>query len=335
MRALAVAGTAVEVTTLPDPSPGPGEVVVAVHSCGICGSDVHAVEHGRAAPGQVLGHELSGTVVALGAGVEGWRVDDRVAVNPLGACGRCEECARGLSFRCATMPNLGLSAPGGFAEYLRAPVGQLQAVPEGTELEDGAHVEPLAVALHGVNLARAGAGTRAVVFGVGTIGLSVVMALRALGAAEVVAIGRSPGRRQAAEAVGADLVVDASVTDLDDLFAGRPGGFDAAFECSGAEEAFALLLGSLASDGTLVELALSAQEVPVSLGLLLQRNLRLVGSCAFSPSEYTAALGLIAAGRVDPTPLVSARVGLEEAPQLFLDLRRPKQLVGALVQPWR
>lgn len=335
MRALAVAGTAVEVTTVPDPSPGPGEVVVAVHSCGICGSDVHGVEHGRAAPGQVLGHELSGTVVALGADVEGWRVDDRVAVNPLGACGRCEECARGLSFRCAAMPNLGLSAPGGFAEYVRAPAGQLQRIPEGTELEDGAHVEPLAVALHGVNLARAGAGTRAVVFGVGTIGLSVVMALRALGAAEVVAIGRSAGRRKAAEAVGADLVVDSSVTDLAGFFAERAGAFHAAFECSGAEEAFGLLLGSLASDGTLVELALSGQEVPVPLGLLLQANLHVVGSCAFSPAEYAASLELIAARRVDPAPLVSARVGLDEAPQAFVELRHPKQLVGALVQPWR
>lgn len=335
MRALAVAGTAVEVTTLPDPAPGPGEVVVAVHSCGICGSDVHGVEHGRAAPGQVLGHELSGTVVALGKGVETWRADDRVAVNPLGACGHCEECARGLSFRCAAVPNLGLSAPGGFAEYVRVPAGQLYAIPEGADLEDIAHTEPLAVALHGAHLARAGAGTRAVVFGVGAIGLSVIMALRALGAAEIVAIGRSAGRRQAAAAVGADVVVDSSEVDLGEYFGARAGTFDAAFECSGAEEAFGLLLGALASDGTFVELALSDQEVTVSLGALLQGNLHLAGSCAFGPAEFAESLGLIAAGRADPAPLVSARLTLDEAPQAFVDLRRPKDLVGALVQPWR
>ena len=335
MRALAVAGTSVEVADLPDPTPAPGEVVVAVHSCGICGSDVHGVEHGRAAPGQVLGHELSGTVVALGRDVEGWHVDDRVAVNPLGACGSCEECARGLSFRCRHVPNLGLSAPGGFAEYVRAPVGQLHAVPDGTDLEDAAHVEPLAVALHAAHLAGAGAGTRAVVFGVGTIGLSVVLALRALGAAEIVAIGRSPGRRRAAEAVGADLVVDSSAVDLDELFAERAGTFDAAFECSGAEEAFGMLLGSLASDGTVVELALTDQEAPVPLGLLLQGNLHVAGSCAFSPAEYAESLRLIAERRADPSPLVSARLGLDEAPQAFVDLRRPRDLVGILVQPWR
>lgn len=335
MRALCVADRAVEVADLPDPAPRSGEVVVAVHSCGICGSDVHGVEHGRSARGQVLGHELSGTVVALGAGVTGWHEEDRVTVNPLGACGRCDECRKGLIFRCAGVPNLGLSAPGGFAEYLRVPVGQLLRLEEATSFENAAHTEPLAVALHAVHLARAGAGTRAVVFGVGTIGLSVVMALRALGAEEVVAIGRSAGRRKAAEAVGADVVVDSSTVELSAYFAGRAGEFDAAFECSGAGEAFGLLLGALGSDGALVELALTGHVAEVSLAELLARNLRVAGSCAFGPAEFAESLGLITSGAVDPGPLVSARVGLAEAPQAFVDLRHPKELVGALVQPWR
>lgn len=335
MRALCVADGAVEVTTLPDPSPGPGEVVVATHSCGICGSDVHGVESGRVARGQVLGHELAGTIVALGDGVTAWHTGDLVAVSPLGGCGTCEECRRGLTFRCAGVPNLGLDAPGGFAEFVRAPARQLYALPEGTDPEGGAHVEPLAVALHAVHLAEAGAGTRAVVFGVGTIGLSVIMALRALGAAEVVAIGRSSGRRRAAEQVGADVVVDSSVVDVASYLGERVGHFDAAFECSGAEEAFGLLARVLASDGKLVELALTDQVVGISLGDLLGRNLHLIGSCAFGPEEFAESLALIASGAVDPSPLVSRRLSLAEAPQTFLDLRHPKDLVGALVQPWR
>ncbi len=334
MRALVVADHAVEVTSLPDPSPGNDEVVVAVHSCGICGSDVHGVELGRAARGQVLGHELSGTVVALGRGVDAVRIDDVVAVNPLGGCGSCEECARGLSFRCAGVPNVGLEVPGGFAEYLVVPAAQLYPLGSAS-LEDGAHVEPLAVALHGVHLAGAGVGTRAVVFGVGAIGLSVVLALRALGAEEIVAIGRSAGRRRAAEAVGADVVVDSSSVDLDAFFVEHAGRFDAAFECSGAEAAFGLLVRALASDGTLVELALTGQVAAVSLAELLAKNLHVVGSCAFGPHEFAESLSLIATGAVDPTPLVSARLSLEEAPQAFVELRRPKDLVAALVQPWR
>lgn len=334
MRALVVADRAVEVATVPDPSPGDDEVVVAVHSCGICGSDVHGVELGRATRGQVLGHELSGTVVALGRGVDPRRIDDAVAVNPLGGCGTCEECARGLSFRCTRVPNVGLEVPGGFAEYLVVPAAQLHSLGNAS-LEEGAHVEPLAVALHGVHLAGAGAGTRAVVFGVGAIGLSVVLALRALGAGEVVAIGRSPGRRRAAEAVGADVVVDSSSVDLDAFFAEHAGQFDAAFECSGAETAFGLLVRALASAGTLVELALTSQVAPVSLAELLAKNLHVVGSCAFGPHEFAESLSLIATGAVDPSPLVSARLSLEQAPQAFVDLRRPKDLVAALVQPWR
>ena len=334
VRALAVADAAVEVTTLPDPSPGEGEVVVAVHSCGICGSDVHGVEQGRPARGQVLGHELSGTVVAVGRGVGAARIGDAVAVNPLGACGRCEECARGLSFRCRAVPNVGLGAPGGLAEYVRVPADQLHEL-GSVALEDGAHVEPLAVALHAVRLAGARAGTRAVVFGAGPIGLSVVLALRAFGAEEVVTVGRSPGRRRAAAAVGADVVVDSSSADVGAFFTEHADHFDAAFECSGAEAAFGLLVRALSSDGTLVEVALTGQVASISLAELLAKNLHVVGSCAYGPHEFAESLALIASGAVDPTPLVSARLSLDEAPQAFVDLRRPKDLVAALVQPWR
>lgn len=334
MRALVVVDGGVEVTTLPDPSPGQGEVVVAVHSCGICGSDVHGVEEGRPARGQVLGHELSGTVVALGRGVDAARVGEAVAVNPLGACGRCEECSRGLSFRCAAVPNVGLGAPGGFAEYVSVPAGQLYEL-GSVALEDGAHVEPLSVALHAVRLAGARAGTRAVVFGVGPIGLSVVLALRALGAEEVVAVGRSAGRRRAAVAVGADVVVDASSVDVDAFFTEHAGHFDAAFECSAAETAFDLLVRALGSDGKLVEVALTRQVASISLAELLAKNLHVVGSCAYGPHEFAESLSLVASGAVDPSPLVSARLSLEEAPQAFVDLRAPEDLVAALVQPWR
>jgi threonine dehydrogenase-like Zn-dependent dehydrogenase len=334
VRALAVADGAVEVTTLPDPSPGRGEVVVAVHSCGICGSDVHGVEQGRVARGQVLGHELSGTVVALGRGVDTVRIDDLVAVNPLGACGRCEECARGLSLRCRAVPNLGLEVAGGFAEYVRVPAGQLYAL-GSLAVEDGAHVEPLAVALHGVRLARADGGARAVVFGVGPIGFNVVLALRAVGAGEIVAVGRSAGRRRAAEAVGADVVVDSSSVDLEAFFTEHTGRFDAAFECSGAEVAFDLLVRALCSDGKLVELALTSHVAAVSLAELLAKNLHVIGSCAYGPDEFAQSVSLIASGAVDPSPLVSARLSLDEAPRVFVDLRHPKDLVTALVQPWR
>ena len=335
MRALAVADRCVQVVNLPDPSPGPGEVLVAPHACGICGSDVHGVEIGRCRPGQVLGHEFAGVVVAAGRDAGAWHEGDAVAVNPLGSCGACPECDRGLSFRCKALPNIGISAPGGFAEYVVVPAGQLVRLPEGVDAGTGAHVEPLAVALHAAHAAGAAPGTRALVYGIGAIGLSMIMALRALGAEEIVAIGRSPGRRRAAGKVGTDDVFDGRASHLDAYFAERAGQFDAVFECSGAPEAITRTLPVLRSNGTLVEVALGGRAVLVDLFELVARNARLAGSCAFGPAEFAEAIGLIASGAADPAPLVSRRVGLADAPQAFLDLRHPQDLVGVQVEPWR
>jgi threonine dehydrogenase-like Zn-dependent dehydrogenase len=144
----------VEVVDRPDPLVEPGGSVVAVHSCGICGSDVHAVKAGVRWQGQVLGHEFSGTVVEVGRDVRDLRVGQAVAVNPLGGCGSCRVCRQDLPFLCPQRPNLGLTAPGGFAELVAVPRAQLFALPEGVDPELGAHAEPLAVALHAVGLAR-------------------------------------------------------------------------------------------------------------------------------------------------------------------------------------
>src|SRR5262245_27579300 len=128
MRALVrVEGGGVALSEQPDPSPGPEDVIVAVHSCGICGSDVHGVMRA----GGIPGHELSGTIAQLGSAVRDWRVGQAVAVNPLGGCGACEWCLRELLIGCSNRPNLGLNAPGGFAEYVSAHQSQLFALPDG------------------------------------------------------------------------------------------------------------------------------------------------------------------------------------------------------------
>ena len=130
MRAVVCVPEGTEVADVPDPVAGPGEVVIQVEACGLCGSDVHAVENGLTAPGQILGHEFGGRIAEVGADVTGWSVGQAVAVNPLGACQSCRECAAGLPFRCAALPNLGLSAPGAYAEYVAVHAGQLVPLPD-------------------------------------------------------------------------------------------------------------------------------------------------------------------------------------------------------------
>ncbi|HXM56483.1 MAG TPA: alcohol dehydrogenase catalytic domain-containing protein [Candidatus Dormibacteraeota bacterium] len=337
MKALVVVPGGVEVVDHPDPEPPPDGVVVAVHSCGICGSDVHSVEVGSRRRGQILGHELSGTVAEVGrnARAAGWRHGQAVAVNPLGGCGTCGVCGQGLPFLCDRMPNLGLTAPGGFAEYLAVPQAQLFPLPEGVDVELGAHAEPLAVALHAVGLARAAPGADALVFGVGPIGLNVIAALRASGAGRIVAVGRSAGRRAAAAALGADIVLDARETNVAEYAAAEGLRFPQAYECSAAPEALALCAPTLAVGGTVVEVALPSTPASVDTRLFVGRNLHLVGSCAFGVEEYRRAVELLCSASIDVAPLVSERVPLAGAPDALERLRHPVDLVGVLVQPWR
>ena len=335
MRALVVVPGGLEVADLPDPHAADGAVVVAVHSCGICGSDVHGVERGAARPGQVLGHEFSGTVVEAGAGARGWVAGQAVAVNPLGGCGSCDVCAQGLPFLCDRRPNLGLTAPGGLAELVAVPHDQLVALPEGVDPEVGAHAEPLAVALHALDLAGPAPGDAALVYGVGPIGLKVIVALRAAGAGTIVAVGRSPGRRAAAAAAGADVVLDSRETDVAGYAAEAGLTFRQVFECSAAPDAVVACVPTLSVGGTLVEVALPGAPAAVDLRRFVGRNLHLAGSCAFGPDDYARAVEMLTAGAIDLEPLVSERVPLAAAPDAFVRLRRPEHLVGVLVQPWR
>jgi threonine dehydrogenase-like Zn-dependent dehydrogenase len=189
------------VAEVPDPSPAADEVVVEVDACGLCGSDVHALQHGQPADGQILGHEFSGTIVALGAEVTGWRTGQPVAASPIGSCGKCRICSRGLPFRCPAAPNIGINRQGAYAQYAAVPARQLVALPEDLPLETGAHAEPLSVAMQAVKLSGAGRCDPVLVYGAGPIGLYAIMALRLAGAGPIVAAGRSAGRRAAAASV--------------------------------------------------------------------------------------------------------------------------------------
>jgi threonine dehydrogenase-like Zn-dependent dehydrogenase len=335
MKALVLAPEGVEVVDVEDPRPQARGVVVEVHTCAICGSDVHRVANGARSRGQILGHELSGTIAELGREAGGWRLGQAVAVNPLGGCGSCRVCLQGLPFLCDRLPNLGLTAPGGFAQFVAVPEEQLVALPEGVDVELGAHAEPLAVALHALGLARAAPGDDALVFGVGPIGLNVIMALRAAGAGRIVAVGRSEGRRSAAAALGADVVLDSRETDVTEYAAAEGLAFAQAFECSAAPEAVGVCASTLAVGGTLVEVALPDAPAAVPTRLFVGRNLHLAGSCAFGVEEYRRAVDLLLSGQLDVRPLVSERVPLSGAPDALMRLRRPDNLVGVLVQPWR
>jgi len=334
MKALVSNGSGLELTELPDPRPAEGQVVVAVDSCGICGSDVHAVESGRAAPGRILGHEFSGRVASVGPSVSGWSVGQAVAVNPLGSCGTCEWCHKGLFILCRTTPNLGLSAPGAYAELVLVDQKQLYAVPEDVPLERGSRAEPLAVGLRGIVEAAPAAGDNALVFGVGPIGLCVILGLRASGAGTIVAVGRSEGRRAAAARMGADVVLDSREHDVAEYCRNAGIELHQAYECSGHPDSIQTCFQALRTGGTLAALALG-RDATFNPHLFVTKNLRMVAGCAFGDAEYARSLELICSGQVDVEPLISQRVSLAEGAEAIIRLRTPGDLVSVLIQPNR
>jgi threonine dehydrogenase-like Zn-dependent dehydrogenase len=334
MKALVRIPGGVELAEQPDPVPQPDEVVVAIHSCGICGSDLHIAASNR--PGGIPGHEFSATVASLGRDVSGWRVGQPVAVIPLGGCGSCTWCDQDLLILCRNRPNLGLNAPGAFAEYAAVHHSQLFALPDGMDIEHGSRVEPLAVALRAIAEAAPAPTDNALVYGVGPIGLSVIVGLRALGAGTIVAVGRSSaGRRAAAATLGADVVLDSRETDVAEYVHAAGIELKQAYECSGDPQALVICGRALSPGGAIVALALSRTPATFDTHLFVTRKLSMLSACAYGNRDFGRALELIGSGAADVRPLISDRVSLAQAPAAFERLRHPGDLVSVLVQPWR
>jgi threonine dehydrogenase-like Zn-dependent dehydrogenase len=333
MKAVVCVPGGAELAEVPDPRPGAGEVVVKVDACGLCGSDVHTVERGLGRPGQILGHEFGGRIAEVGPGVSGWQAGQAVAASPVGWCRSCRACGRGVPWLCDSTGNLGVTAPGAYAEYVAVPQNQLVALPDGLPPELGAHAEPLAVALRAVGLAGAGPGDAVLVYGVGPIGLNVIMCLRLAGLAEIVGAGRSPGRRAAAAKVGASAVIDTTEISVAQYVRDTGRRFAAVLECSAAPGAITEALGVLEPGGTCVEVALTPEAPAVSMFAMVASGLRLAGSCSFSHQEYEAAVGHIAAGRVPVADIISERVELDAVPETLMRLCHPGHLVRVLTRP--
>jgi threonine dehydrogenase-like Zn-dependent dehydrogenase len=308
-------------------------VILAVDAIGLCGSDVHAVQNGNAAPGQILGHEFSGLIVALGSNVTEWAEGQPVAASPIGSCGKCRICARGIPFRCPVVPNVGINRQGAYAQYVSVPSRQLVALPPELPVEVGSHAEPLSVGSQAVKLAQVGPGDPVLVYGVGPIGLYAIMALKLAGAGPIVAAGRSAGRRAAAADVGADVVIDTREISVADYAKQSGTLFAAVLECSAAPGAFNEALAVTEPGGTVVEVALTPESASVPLFPLISEGHHVVGSCAFSDETYAESVAHLAAGRVPVERLVSERVSLDDTPDALRRLQAPGSLVRILSRP--
>ena len=296
----------------PLPAIGPTEVLLEVSHCGICGSDLHFMVEweGAAKPGAIEGHEYSGTVVALGAEVEGWSIGEQVVGGPTPRCGVCEYCLAGRPSLCAERGKVGAGESdwqGAFAGYKAVNAAEMLRVPDGLSMRHAALVEPMAVALHGITRSG-GARTdaRYLVTGGGPIGFLSVAALKAAGVDDVVVSEPHQGRRDLCARLGA-RVVDPSELKIPMMphdLVEEP--FDVVLECSGHREAMEAALAQLKRGGTLVLVGAGIHRPRFDNNRILLNELTITGSFVYDADGFTHALELLASGRVPLDVLVEA-----------------------------
>lgn len=317
--------------TLPDPTPAADQVVIKVGRCGICGSDLHMTEDAAygCRHGDVLGHEFAGEVVELGRDAQGLRTGDLVSVIPLRSCGQCEHCRKGEVQWCA---QFGLQG-GGYAEYALTRPNQCIKLPTDVSLADGAIIEPLAVALHGVNLSGLQRGGKVLVLGAGPIGLAVAFWAKRLGAAKVAVQDVAEFQRERALGMGADVFVVDPQDPVGSAERGLGGKADIVFECVGIPGLIDQAVQQVRNRGTILLLGLCTRPDPINSFAMLSKEVRLVTSAFFTVPEYQAALDALAEGAIEPRLLITDTISLAETPEVFESLKRRTTQCKVLIAP--
>jgi L-iditol 2-dehydrogenase len=314
-----------EIIDSPRPACAPGDALIRVAACGICGSDVHGYDgsSGRRIPPLVMGHEAAGTIAALGSASSSFNIGDRVTFDSTVSCGDCDFCRRGDVNLCDKREVLGVSCgdyrrAGAFAEYIVVPERILYPLPAEMSFPEAAMLEAVAVAMHAVKLSAAQGGENALVIGAGMIGLLIMQAVRAAGFAHVTIADLDASRLELARRLGADETRHASGAELTSqiLAATHNRGVDVVFEAVGRPETVAVAIDSVRKGGTVVLVGNISPQANLPLQKVVSRQIRLQGSAA-SAGEYPEAIEMISSGRIQVKPLISAIAPLEDGPQWF------------------
>ncbi len=337
VRKLAPGVGHVDVVTVPDPEPGSGQVVLDVAAAGICGTDLHIVDDEfPTIPPVTLGHEVAGTIAALGPDVDGWGIGDRVTTETyFHVCGHCLHCRRGRPNLCPERRSIGSKQDGAFARYLATPARNLHRLPDGLPTWAGALAEPLACVVHGVNdTAGVRAGDDVIVSGPGPIGLLALQVAVANGARTVVTGTDSDADRLlAAGELGAHATVNVQ-SDPDPDGAIRDaldGGADVAIECSGAAPALPTLLHTVRPGGRFAQVGLFGKPVPIDQDVLCLKELTVTGTNATVPTAWPRALRLLERGAIDVERMVTHRFDVDDWEEALATARSGRGIKVALV----
>lgn len=337
----------IRVETIDEPVIAPGKVKIKVEWTGICGSDLHEYAAGPIfvpvdephyvskdkAP-IVMGHEFSGQVAEVGEGVTKVQVGDPVVVEPILSCGECPACKKGKYNLCEHLGFHGLSGGGGgFAEYTMVDEHMVHKMPEGLSYEQGALVEPAAVALHAVRLSKLKAGDKAAVFGAGPIGLLVIEALRAAGASEIYAVELSAERAAKAKELGAREVINPKEENVvERLRELTDGGVDVAFEVTGVPAVLQQTIDSTSFEGETVIVSIWESEASIQPNNIVLQERTVKGIIAYR-DIFPAVMELMQQGYFEADKLVTKRIALDDVvTEGFEALMKEKNQVKILVK---
>jgi L-iditol 2-dehydrogenase len=330
-----------EIRDVPVPAPGPGEVLIKVHSAGICGTDLHILkDEFPYIPPVTLGHEFSGEVVALGPQTNNYHEGDRIVAEPhRGGCGTCRYCRSGAVEVCRQKRAIGYKVDGALAEFLTLPATSLHRVPDSLSFEHAALAEPLACVVKAVG-ERSGVerGDFVVVLGCGPIGLLAAAVAKADGARTVLITGMSRDegvRLPAARATGVDHVVNVEKTNVVEMVRDLTGGdgADLVVEASGAGPAIAQGFELVRTDGRIAAIGLCGREtITFPWNRIVTKAARVTGSYSSSVSSWDKAVALLATGQVNAPALISGRYPLRHWEQAFATLER-QDAIKVLLEP--
>ena len=303
----------IDVREAPDPEPGPEDVLIRVHSCGICGTDQHIFDGDVGGPLPLIGgHELAGEVVSVGAEVpDDFPVGGRVAVEPNISCGSCFYCLRGQVNHCLRWSAIGVTRDGGFADYVVAPATNVYRVGE-MDYEVAAFIEPLSCVVYGLKRLEIPLGANVLIYGAGPIGLLMLQLVRHGGASEIAVVDLKQDKLDLAGTLGATITVAAGPSADPALREASPLGFDVVIDCTGVPSVVEHTFTHVRNNGKLLFFGVNPPDARISISPyeVYRRDLQIFGSFALR-FTFQDALALLESGAVDVKPLLSERLPID------------------------
>ena len=324
-------GRPVTIETLPDPEPGPNDLIIKVARCGICGTDLSFTKGAAFDFGENVqfGHEYAGEIVAVGSDVAAFKKGERIAVLPSVACGECSSCrAHGNNVLCLASPGPGML---GFAEFARVPASIATRLPQTLSMADGALIEPMAISLYGTNMARIQTGERVLVLGGGAVALYAIYWARRLGAGRIVAMSRSERRKALCLEMGADAFVPFGDNEIAEVIEALAGSPDVVLEGVGAEGMMMRSISHAAQFGRIVSLGFCTAPDPLVPGIASFKCVSMHFAVGYSMKEFAFIADLLdrdriyGGGHCDPKAIVTSDVPLADLPRVMELLRGPNE----------